>query len=55
MAKGFIHTVFKGGQWVNEVDVADWGLAASGLLFGLLAVALIALRWMVIRRARSAS
>lgn len=20
MAKGFIHTVFKGGQWVNEVE-----------------------------------
>jgi len=34
--------------------VADWGLAASGLLVGALAVAMIAARWMVIRRARSA-
>ena len=23
MADGFIHTVFKGGQWVNEVEGGD--------------------------------
>ena len=23
MAKGFIHTVYKGGQWINEVEEGD--------------------------------